>query len=97
MKRGVSLAELPLDEFQAAHPVMDEYRVRGAGCPAGRSKRSQVTDRPTRNKSPINSRFGESGWRFSASPCDTRENALYIDDDTMTETLILAGLLWHLR
>jgi argininosuccinate lyase len=33
LKQGVALAELPLDEFRAAHPQLDEsvYEVLGAG------------------------------------------------------------------
>ena len=58
MKRGVPLAELPLEEFQAAHPSLDKSVFDVLGARPGRSKRSRATARPIPNKSNINSPSG---------------------------------------
>ena len=60
MKRGVPLAELPLAEFQAAHPALDERVFDVLGVERAVARDLPATARPTRSKSPTNSTTGSN-------------------------------------
>ena len=86
MKRGVPLAELPLEEFQAAHPALDESVFELLGVRAADRSVHKLRLDESRTSRPSTGAWRERLGDISRVARE-RGVALFIDDDTMNQQL----------
>ena len=92
MKQGVPLAELPLADFQAAHPSLDKRVYEVLGAQPAPSKHSPATVRPIRHKCNISSAFGKRDSRKRTVSSDWRPYKL--SSLIVAALMLCAGTAW---